>query len=48
MIELMHAGIVQVMPGLAVADVLPLAWNRECQGRDKSHRIFGKEKNVCK
>ena len=32
MIELIHAGIVGVMPGLAVADVLQLVWNRECRG----------------
>lgn len=32
MIELMKAGIVGVMPGLAVADVLQLVWNLEKQG----------------
>lgn len=31
MIELFHAGIVGVMPGLAVADVLQLVWNRQRQ-----------------
>src|ERR1017187_1986485 len=32
MIELIQAGIVGVMPGLAVADVLQLVWNRAHQG----------------
>jgi dihydrodipicolinate synthase/N-acetylneuraminate lyase len=32
MIELFRAGIVGVMPGLAVSDVLQLVWNRQRQG----------------
>ena len=32
MIELIQAGIVGVMPGLAVSDILQLVWNRQRQG----------------
>ena len=41
MIELMGAGIVGVMPGLAVADVLQLIWNRERLGdKDGAYAAF--------
>jgi len=41
MIELIKAGIVGVMPGLAVADVLQLAWSREQQGdQDGAYAAF--------
>jgi 4-hydroxy-tetrahydrodipicolinate synthase len=41
MIELFKAGIVGVMPGLAVADVLQLVWNRACTGdHDGAYSAF--------
>jgi 4-hydroxy-tetrahydrodipicolinate synthase len=41
MIELFKAGIVGIMPGLAVADVLQLVWNRERQGdHDGAYSAF--------
>ncbi len=41
MIELIKAGIVGVMPGLAVADVLQLVWNRERQDdQDGAYAAF--------
>jgi 4-hydroxy-tetrahydrodipicolinate synthase len=41
MIELMQAGIVGVMPGLAVADVLQLVWNRaQTSDREGAYSAF--------
>jgi dihydrodipicolinate synthase/N-acetylneuraminate lyase len=41
MIELFKAGIVGIMPGLAVADVLQLVWNRERHGdHDGAYSVF--------
>lgn len=41
MIELIKAGIVGVMPGLAVADILQFVWNRERQGdQDGAYSAF--------
>lgn len=41
MLELFKAGIVGIMPGLGVADVLQLVWSRECQGdHDGAYSAF--------
>jgi 4-hydroxy-tetrahydrodipicolinate synthase len=41
MLELIEAGIVGIMPGLAVADILQLVWNRARQGdHDGAYSVF--------
>lgn len=42
MLELIEAGIIGIMPGLAVADILQLAWNlaRHHGDKDKAYSVF--------